>query len=95
MAAAASAALRAVSAAGMLLELNTGGLRKPIGEPFPAPAGLLAEAHGLGIPLVFGSDAHRPGDVGYGFDPSRTELARRRRLHAWLRICRRRRRGCC
>lgn len=66
-AAAASAALRAVAAAGMALEINTGGLRKPIGRPFPAPA-LLAEAHGLGIPLVLGSDAHRPVHVGYGFD---------------------------
>ena len=67
VAAAASAALRAVAAAGMTLEINTGGLRKPIGRAFPAPA-LLAEAHGLGIPLVLGSDAHRPGDVGHGFD---------------------------
>ena len=67
VAAAASAALRAVAAAGMALEINTGGLRKPIGRAFPAPA-LLAEASGLGIPLVLGSDAHRPGDVGHGFD---------------------------
>jgi histidinol-phosphatase (PHP family) len=66
VAAAASAALRAVSAAGMIVELNTGGLRKPIGEPFPGP-GLLAKARALRIPLVFGSDAHRPGDVGSGF----------------------------
>lgn len=67
VAAAASAALRAVAAAGMALEINTGGLRKPIGKPFPAPA-LLREAHDLGIPLVLGSDAHRPCDVGHGFD---------------------------
>jgi histidinol-phosphatase (PHP family) len=67
VAAAASAALRAVAAAGMALEINTGGLRKPIGRAFPAPP-LLAEAHGLGIPLVLGSDAHRPADVGHGFD---------------------------
>lgn len=74
VAAAASAALRAVSAAGMFVELNTGGLRKPIGEPFPGP-GLLAEARALSIPLVFGSDAHRPGDVGYGFGAA-ADLAR-------------------
>ena len=66
-AAAASTALRAVAAAGMTLEVNTGGLRKPFGRPFPAPA-LLREAHDLGIPLVLGSDAHRPDDVGHGFD---------------------------
>jgi histidinol-phosphatase (PHP family) len=67
VAAAARAALRAVAAAGMCIELNTGGLRKPIGETFPGP-GLLAEARDLRIPLVFGSDAHKPRDVGYGFD---------------------------
>ncbi len=66
VAAAASAALRAVAAAGCALELNTAGWRKPIAEAYPAP-GLLAEAAGLGIPLVFGSDAHRPADVGYEF----------------------------
>jgi histidinol-phosphatase (PHP family) len=74
VAAAASAALRAVAAAGMCLEINTGGLRKAIGETFPAP-GLLAEAHALGVPLVLGSDAHKPRDVGHGFDHA-AELAR-------------------
>jgi histidinol-phosphatase (PHP family) len=74
VAAAASAALRAVAAAGMAIEINTGGLRKAIGEPFPAP-GLLAEAHALGIPLVLGSDAHKPRDVGHGFGRA-VELAR-------------------
>ena len=74
VAAAASAALRAVAAADMIVELNTGGLRKRIGEAFPGPE-LLAEANALRIPLVFGSDAHRPGDVGHGFDAA-AELAR-------------------
>jgi histidinol-phosphatase (PHP family) len=67
VAAAASAALRAVAAAGMALELNTAGLRKPVGEAYPAPW-LLAEAHALGIPLTLGSDAHRPEEVGWAFD---------------------------
>ena len=67
VAAAASAALRAVAAAGMALEINTAGLRKPVGEAYPAP-GLLAEARALGIPLTFGSDAHRPEEVGWAFD---------------------------
>jgi histidinol-phosphatase (PHP family) len=74
VAAAATAALRAVAAAGMCLEINTGGLRKAIGETFPGP-GLLAEARALGIPLVLGSDAHKPRDVGHGFDHA-AELAR-------------------
>jgi histidinol-phosphatase (PHP family) len=64
---AASAALRAVAAAGIAHELNTAGLRKPVGEAYPAPW-LLAEASALGIPLTFGSDAHRPEEVGWAFD---------------------------
>jgi len=66
VAAAASAALRAVAAAGTALELNTAGWRKPVAEAYPAP-NLLAEAARLGIPLVFGSDAHAPGEVGQDF----------------------------
>jgi histidinol-phosphatase (PHP family) len=64
--AAAGRALRAIAAAGLTLELNTAGYRKA-GRPFPAP-GLLAEARALGIPLVVGSDAHRPEDVGADFE---------------------------
>ncbi len=64
--AAASAALTAIRAAGVAIELNTAGWRKPVGEAYPAP-GLLAEAAALGIPLAFGSDAHQPDDVGSGF----------------------------
>lgn len=67
VAAAASAALRAVAATGTAIELNTAGWRKPVGEAYPAPR-LLAAAADLGIPLVLGSDAHRPADVGYEFD---------------------------
>jgi histidinol-phosphatase (PHP family) len=60
------AALEAVAAAGMALEVNTSGLRKPIGEMYPT-AGLLRRAHALGIPITFGSDAHRPAEVGWEF----------------------------
>ena len=67
--AAASRALRAIAAAGAAIELNTAGWRGQAGEPYPSPA-LLAEAHELGIPLVFASDAHRPGDVGADFVPA-------------------------
>jgi histidinol-phosphatase (PHP family) len=72
--AAASRALRAVAAAGMTLELNTAGWRSPAGEQYPSRE-LLAEARGLGIPLVIGSDAHRPEDVGAGFERA-AEVAR-------------------
>ncbi len=60
-------ALRAISRAGMAIELNTSGWRKPVGEAYPA-LDILARAAEHCIPLVFGSDAHRPGDVGASFD---------------------------
>jgi len=66
VAAAASAALRAIKHAGCALELNTAGWRKPVGEAYPAPE-LLAAASDLDIPLTLGSDAHRPSEVGYEF----------------------------
>jgi histidinol-phosphatase (PHP family) len=65
--AAAARALRAIAAAGAAIELNTAGYRKPVGEAFPAP-NLLAQAAQLGIPLTFGSDAHRPAEVGADFE---------------------------
>lgn len=50
----------------MCLEINTSGL--PIrGEPFPSSM-ILHKAINLDIPLVAGSDAHRPEDVGRHFD---------------------------
>ncbi len=62
----AAPALDRVAAAGMAIEINTAGLRKPVGEMYPAPA-ILVLAHERDIPITFGSDAHTPGDVGAGF----------------------------
>ena len=72
--AAAGTALRAVRAAGMALEINTSGWRRPVGEAYPAP-NLLVRAAELGIPLTFGSDAHRPTEVASDFGRA-VELAR-------------------
>jgi histidinol-phosphatase (PHP family) len=51
---------------GMALEVNTSGFSHR-GEQYPA-AGILEEAIALGVPLVAGSDAHRPSEVGRHFD---------------------------
>ena len=60
------ALLQAVKSKGMALEINTSGI--PIrGTPFPH-RNLLHRALELGIPLVAGSDAHRPQEVGRHFD---------------------------
>lgn len=53
--------------AGMGIELNTSGLRKPVGEIYPSPM-ILTWACERGIPICFGSDAHTPSDVGADFD---------------------------
>lgn len=58
--------LDAVHAKKMAVEINTSGI--PLrGEPFPA-APFVEMAISRGIPLVAGSDAHRPDDVGRYFD---------------------------
>jgi len=60
-------ALDAISKAGMAIELNTSGLRKTVKEIYPSLA-ILKMANERGIPICFGSDAHRPEEVGYAFD---------------------------
>ena len=60
-------ALRAVAAAGVAIEVSTGGLRQPCREIYPA-APILRQAHDLGIAVTLGSDAHRPDDLRRDFD---------------------------
>jgi histidinol-phosphatase (PHP family) len=84
IAACAQDALSAIAAAGMAIEVNTSGWRKPVGEAYPAAA-LLASAAALGIPLTFGSDAHAPGDVGADFARA-AALARAAGYTATLRL---------
>ncbi len=49
------------------VEINTGGFDHAVGEAYPSLA-LLPRLKALGIPLVMGSDAHHPGQVGRHFD---------------------------
>ena len=57
-------AVKEIKKAGMVVELNSAGYRKPIQEPYPSVdiMELLAE---FDIPITFCSDAHRPEEVGY------------------------------
>lgn len=59
-------ALGAIARAGIPIELNTSGLRRAIQAPYPG-LWILRRARELGIPIVIGSDAHRPADVAAGF----------------------------
>ncbi len=52
---------------GVCLEVNTAGLRAPVGEIYPARE-FLSECRKKGIPVTTGSDAHKPEQVGQGFD---------------------------
>jgi histidinol-phosphatase (PHP family) len=58
--------LRALVDTGTALEINTSGLRHPVGETYPSPAivGRFREMGGRAISI--GSDAHRAGHFGWG-----------------------------
>ena len=63
--------LRAIKTSHMVMEINTAGLRKPIGEMYPSRA-LLEEAYALNIPITFSSDAHAVEQIGAGYDLATT-----------------------
>ncbi len=60
-------ALRAIRGADIPIEVNTAGLRRPIGAPFPSEW-ILRRCWELGIPVTIGADAHQPADVAAGFE---------------------------
>jgi len=60
-------ALAAIKKADMVLEINVAGFRKPVGEAYPSIS-LLKQAFELDIPITFGSDAHKPEQVGLFYD---------------------------
>ncbi|MEA2312195.1 MAG: histidinol-phosphatase family [Solirubrobacteraceae bacterium] len=62
-------AVEAFAESGVAVEISTAGLRKPVGEIYPARAYLemLLEA---GCPLALSSDAHLPDHVGFGYEPA-------------------------
>ena len=92
VAAAASAALRAVAAAGMLARAQHRRPAQAHRRAVPGARRCWPRRAACGIPLVFGSDAHRPGDVGHGFDRA-AELARAAGYTGVLSLSGRRRRG--
>ncbi|MEA1892168.1 MAG: histidinol-phosphatase [Campylobacterota bacterium] len=67
-------ALLAIKKANMAIELNVAGYRKPVKEAYPSVS-LLKQIFKLGIPITFGSDAHKPGQVGL-FSDKITKMAK-------------------
>ncbi len=60
-------AVEAMLEAGVAMEVSTAGLRKPVGELYPAPA-LLEMAVDAGLPIALSSDAHVPEQLGFRYD---------------------------
>ncbi|HDR00155.1 MAG TPA: histidinol-phosphatase HisJ family protein, partial [candidate division WOR-3 bacterium] len=67
-------AIEAIAASRTALEINTSAFRRGDSEPYPAEA-ILRKALEVGVRrFTIGSDAHRPADVGAGFDRVRVLL---------------------
>ncbi|GAB4274600.1 MAG: histidinol-phosphatase [Coriobacteriia bacterium] len=64
-----------LAGAGVAVEVNTAGWRKPCAEAYPSEA-LLRACRRAHVPATLGSDAHEPGHVGYRFEDARALLAR-------------------
>jgi histidinol-phosphatase (PHP family) len=60
-------AVAAIVDSGIAVEVSTAGLRKPVGEIYPAPEFLQACISG-GAAVALSSDAHLPEQVGFGYD---------------------------
>lgn len=69
------ALVRRLAEAGVAVEVNTSGLRKPVGEIYPA-LDLLTLCAEAGVPATLSSDSHRPEDIGADFDRALQHLAR-------------------
>ena len=60
-------AMEGIASSGVAIEVSTAGLRKPVGEIYPAPA-FLEMAIDAGNPIALSSDAHTPADLGRDYD---------------------------
>ncbi len=56
-----------LSKSGVAIELNASGLSRPVGEIYPSLE-ILEIMHEYAVPITFGSDAHKPSQVGREFD---------------------------
>jgi histidinol-phosphatase (PHP family) len=60
-------AMDGIAESGIAVEVSTAGLRKRAREIYPAPA-FLSMCLEAGAPVALSSDAHRPGEVGAGYE---------------------------
>ncbi len=59
--------VKVIKESGMVVELSTAGLRKPVGEIYPSDS-LLGKLAARDIPMIINSDAHHPEHIGFGYD---------------------------
>jgi histidinol-phosphatase (PHP family) len=62
-----NAALDAIKAAGMVVELNTAGFGRPCAEAYPSPP-ILAKCLSREIPVTLSSDGHLPAHILFEFE---------------------------
>jgi histidinol-phosphatase (PHP family) len=62
-------ALKQIKKSNMVVEINSAGYRKPIGEQYPSRE-LLELCYELDIPITFSSDAHKVDQVGLNYSKS-------------------------
>ncbi len=67
-------AIDGIAESGIAIEVSTAGLRKPVGELYPAPA-FLEMCLEAGAPVALSSDAHRPEDIGADYGAALELLA--------------------
>jgi histidinol-phosphatase (PHP family) len=60
-------AMEAIADVDIAIEVSTAGLRKPVGEVYPAPE-FLEMAIDAGKPLALSSDAHPADQLGHGYE---------------------------
>ena len=65
-------AMDGIAESDVAIEVSTAGLRKPVGEIYPAPA-FLEMVVDAGTPIALSSDAHTPDLLGYEYERA-TEL---------------------
>jgi histidinol-phosphatase (PHP family) len=75
-------AMEGIVESGIAVEVSTAGLRKPVGELYPATPFLemLVDA---GCPITLSSDAHLPEQIGFGYDQALEVLAQ----HGVTELC--------
>ena len=60
-------AMEGIAESQIAIEVSTAGLRKPVGELYPAPA-FLEMCVEAGCPIALSSDAHTPDQLGSGYE---------------------------